>query len=210
MFQHPFTMIVSGGTGCGKTHWIHRYLTHYTQLIHPVPEKILYAYGELNETIMEMQSWPHLQLHAGVPDEETILGARDRNGRLLLILDDLMLNVKRSYLDALFTKGSHNWNVSVVLLTQHIFTPEMRVARPNSHYLILMRNPAGELQVRNLGAQLFPRRTPYFLESYKDATREPFTYLAIDMHPATPDAHRLKTYIWPEEQTIVYTPKDRV
>jgi hypothetical protein len=69
-----------------------------------------------------------------------------------------------------------------------------------------MRNPAGELQVRTLATQLYPGRVPFFMESYKDATRSPFTYLLVDMHPNTPDDQRLKTYIWPDESTIVYVP----
>uniref|UniRef100_A0A183CQS6 DUF4477 domain-containing protein n=1 Tax=Globodera pallida TaxID=36090 RepID=A0A183CQS6_GLOPA len=44
----------------------------------------------------------------------------------------------------------------VVLLTQHMFTRELRIARNNCHYLVLMRNPAGALQVRTLGTQLLP------------------------------------------------------
>ena len=51
----------------------------------------------------------------------------------------------RRYLDVLFTRGSHNWRVSVILLTQHLFTRELHIAHNNSHYLVLMRNPAGAL-----------------------------------------------------------------
>ncbi|KAI3417810.1 hypothetical protein GPALN_012085 [Globodera pallida] len=54
----------------------------------------------------------------------------------------------QQFLDTVFTRGSHNWGMSVVLVTQHLFAKELRVARNNSHYLVLMRNPAGALQMR--------------------------------------------------------------
>lgn len=114
------------------------------------------------------------------------------------------------FLDTVFTRGSHNWGVSVVLITQHLFTRELRIARNNCHYMVLMRNPAGALQIRNLGAQLFPGGAlRYFLEAYEDATAEPFGYLLVDMHPTTGQQLRLKTHIYPGEMCVVYMPRAR-
>jgi hypothetical protein len=111
-------------------------------------------------------------------------------------------------LDLLFMVGSHNWGVSVVMATQHLFHRDLRSARNNSHYIVLMRNPAGGLQVRNLAVQLFSGRTPYFLEAYGDATRSQYSYLLIDMHPITEENMRLKTHIYPDEGwTVVYMSK---
>ncbi|KAI3412186.1 hypothetical protein GPALN_002228 [Globodera pallida] len=39
---------------------------------------------------------------------------------LLLVLDDLMRSVANDFLDLLFTRGSHNWNVSVIFVTQSL------------------------------------------------------------------------------------------
>lgn len=202
-------MVIAGATGCGKTRWLARFLENTDQLITTCPKRIMYAYGALNDTILDIQARnpQHVQLHAGCPDEQTIRDACDDKG-LLLVLDDLMLTVRRPFLDTLFTKGSHNWGVSVVFVAQHLFTSEMRTARQNSHYIVLMRNPAGESQVRTLASQLFPGRVAYFMESYRDATKNPFSYLLIDMHPNTPSEQRIKTYINPGETTVVYLPKN--
>jgi hypothetical protein len=70
-----------------------------------------------------------------------------------------------------------------------------------------MRNPAGALQIRNLGIQLFPKHLPHFLESYEDATKEKFGYLVIDNHPNGEEDERLKTNIYPNEWPIYYVPK---
>ncbi|KAL3100212.1 hypothetical protein niasHS_000222 [Heterodera schachtii] len=116
-----------------------------------------------------------------------------------MVLDDLMVGMGQQFLDTVFTRGSHNWGVSVVLVTQHLFAKELRVARNNSHYLVLMRNPAGALQVRTLASQLFPTKSNYFTEAYRDATEKQFGYLLIDMHPESPELLRLKTNIYGEQ-----------
>jgi len=228
-FRHPFTMCVSGCTGSGKSQWVLRLLKHAQQLISPPPRALLYCYGELNEEILRLQQqeasqnfgddqdrrpsagW-QLHVHQGVPDSDAVQRiALDSDGRLLLVLDDLMVGLRAQFLDILFTRGSHNWGCSVVLVTQHLFaSKELRVARCNSHYLVLLRNPVGALQVRNLAQQLFPGPNThrFFMEVYEDATRERFSYLLVDMHPATPDAFRLKTHIYPGELCVVYMPID--
>lgn len=209
MFRHPFTMVLSGSTGSGKTQWLKRFLEHRSALVAPPPEYILYCYGELNPTILTLQCQSRVETYYGVPDEAYIKNIRELHGPLLLILDDLMVNLKADYLNTVFTRGSHNWDVSVVLVTQHAFGKEIKTARNNAHYLVLMRNPAGALQVRTIATQLFPAASRYFVEAYKDATRDPFSYLVVDMHPQTPDTQRLKTHIYPDDEAcIVYVSKD--
>lgn len=214
--NHPFTMIISGSTGSGKTVWLMNFLRNLKALIQggkSAISEILYCYGEINENIIKLQGIKILNgikfsTLSGTPSEEMIQQrAIEEKGRLLLILDDLVMNIKVNLLDSLFTKGSHNWGVSVVLVTQHLFLKELKTARNNSHYLVLMRNPAGELQIRNLAQQLFPLRTRFFLEAYKNATLEKYSYLFIDMHPNTEENMRLKTNIYPDELTIVYVEK---
>ena len=117
-----------------------------------------------------------------------------------------MLNVKNDFLDLLFTRGSHNWNVSVIFVTQSLYGKDIRTARANSHYLVLMRNPSAQLQIRTVGSQLFPKRLNYFLEAFKDATDKPFSYLLINMHPNVSDSERLTTHIFPGEDRVTYLP----
>jgi len=187
---------------------------------------IMYCYGELNDTVLYLKRLETtssnnnnkqeyfkevtmIKTINGLPTEEAIQNEAQRSGRrLLLVLDDLMVAAKSPFLDTVFALGSHNWGVSVVLVTQHLFSKEVRVARNNAHYIVLLRNPAGALQIRNLAGQLFPTQTAYFMEAYYDATKEQFSYLLVDMHPLTKEKLRLKTHIYPEEGwTIVYIPK---
>ena len=43
---HPFTAIVSGPTGCGKTAWVLRLIDNIREKMEPVPRRIWYYYGE--------------------------------------------------------------------------------------------------------------------------------------------------------------------
>lgn len=219
-FKHPFTLIVSGSTGSGKTVWIMKFLKDLYSLVDFEIKGILYCYGELNENIIQLQKKQHAEKNEGpwiktingIPDEANIkMEAQKADRALLLVLDDLVVGINGQFLDTLFTRGSHNWGVSVVLVTQHLFTKELRTARNNSHYLVLMRNPAGALQIRNLAVQLFPSQFKYFMEAFMDATgTRNFSYLLVDMHPAGDERMRLKTNIYVDEGwTVVYSPKQR-
>uniref|UniRef100_A0A914H7W1 Integrase catalytic domain-containing protein n=1 Tax=Globodera rostochiensis TaxID=31243 RepID=A0A914H7W1_GLORO len=210
VFRHPFTMCVSGCTGSGKSQWVLRMLSNLAAMVDTPIYGVLYCFGEVNEEVLRLQQMDTtIRVCHGVPEEAHVQReARNMQGRLLLVLDDLMVGMRAPFLDVLFTRGSHNWGVSVVLLTQHLFTRELRIARNNSHYLVLLRNPAGALQVRTLGTQLFPGGAlAHFIEAYEDATAEPFGYLLIDMHPTTRPPMRLRTHIYPGELTVVYLPR---
>ena len=43
---HPFTAIISGPTGCGKTAWVLRLIDNIREKIEPVPSRIWYYFGE--------------------------------------------------------------------------------------------------------------------------------------------------------------------
>jgi hypothetical protein len=44
-FLHPFTAIIAGPTGCGKTEFIIQLLNNPSKYIDPSPTKIYYYYG---------------------------------------------------------------------------------------------------------------------------------------------------------------------
>ena len=46
ILQHPFTMLVAGPTGSGKTYWVNRLLQHRREMITPPPEEILWYHGQ--------------------------------------------------------------------------------------------------------------------------------------------------------------------
>ena len=201
-FKAPFTCIVVGATGSGKTQLVKKLISHRAEIINPPPQTVLYCYGELNETVLEHKQ-KGIEIYNGIPDVDLI---KSFPKPLLLVIDDLMLDIDPSYLDMLFTRGSHNWNMSIIFVTQSLFGRNIRTARVNSHYLLLMRNPQAKQNVRTVGSQMFPGKLKFFMESFEDATAKPFSYLLIDSHPNTDDAERLITNIFPGEHQVLYLP----
>jgi len=109
----------------------------------------------------------------------------------------------------IFTKVSHHKSLSVLYLTQNLFykTKQNRTMSLNAHYLVLFKNPRDMTQISHLAAQMYPGKSKYMIESYRDATSVPFSYLLIDLKPDTEEKMRLRSNIFPGETTYVYVSK---
>jgi hypothetical protein len=70
-----------------------------------------------------------------------------------------------------------------------------------------MKNPSDQLQASTLAKQLFPGNSKYFMEAYKDACRESFGYLLVDLSQDTLEPMRLQTNVFPNQMNIIYVPK---
>jgi hypothetical protein len=57
------------------------------------------------------------------------------------------------------------------------------------------------------GSQVYPGQSAYFKDAYQKATSKPYGYLLVDMNPATQDRYRLRTHIFPNDDTLVFSPK---
>ena len=203
-FKHPFTCMVAGPTQAGKTAWVTKFMEECTQLMNPAPEEIYYAYTEWQPVYGRLPA--HVQLSEGLPDI-SLLKSSPATPKLL-ILDDLMQEMKNDKrLTQLFTRGCHHWNLSCIHIVQNIFYEGLRTSRVNAQYLVLMKNPSDKLQAMNLGKQLYPGYQKFFIQVFNDATRQPYGYLLIDLHPRTEEDMRLRTSIFGGEQ-VVYIPKN--
>ena len=147
-----------------------------------------------------------MTFHRGLPNIEDFDGSE----RVLLVIDDLMNEADESVAN-LFTKGSHHRNVSVIFLVQNLFhkNRHVRTISLNSHYMVLFKNPRDASQFASLARQMYPNKSAFALEAYKDATREPYGYLFVDLRPEQDEDLRLRTNIFPGENQYVYVPKEQ-
>jgi len=200
-FAHPFTCLVAGPTSCGKTRFVFRLVDNADVIIHPPPSRIVYCYGEYQQLFCQ---YPRVQFRRGLPDSDEFDGSEP----VLLVIDDLMDQTDDSVAN-LFTKGSHHRNVSVVFLAQNLF-PKNKFARTislNAHYIILFKNPRDATQFANLARQMYPKTWQFAVEAFKDATREPYSYLVLDLRPEQDEELRLRARIFPGEKHYVYVSK---
>jgi hypothetical protein len=200
-WRHPFSAIVAGPSSCGKSVFTFKFISEAQSLMTPPPEKIIYCYGEYQEMFSE---YPHVVFMEGLPD----ITQFDGKQRTLLILDDLMTETNDS-VSSIFTKVSHHRNVSVIYLSQNLFykSKQNRTISLNAHYLVLFKNPRDVTQVATLARQMYPGRSKFLVEAFKDATDRPYRYMLIDLKADTEEKYRIRTNIFSGEHQFVYIPK---
>ena len=73
----------------------------------------------------------------------------------------------------------------------------MRTSNLNTQYLVVYKNPRDKGQASFLGRQMLPSKWKIFLGALEDATKEPYTYLIVDLKSDTPEEFRLRSNIFP-------------
>ena len=210
-FVHPFRGQICGGSSSGKTYFTHKFLRNVQKLVTTAPDYILWFYGEIQPIYEEiLKTVPNIQFIEGFPSNFESLLNPTKAG--MIIIDDLLQELASDdRLSKLFTKTSHHKNVSILFLTQNFFyggsNRVMRTVSLNTEYFLLMKNPRDASQITNLAKQMYPGNVHFLQESYRDATKEPYSYLLIDLKMTTPDHLRLRTRIFPGERQAVYIQK---
>jgi len=83
----------------------------------------------------------------------------------------------------------------------------MREITLNAQYILLCKNRRDKSQIMHLGKQLFPGQSKFFQEVYENATKNPYSYLFIDLRSETPEQLRLRAQILPNQTQYVYQMK---
>ena len=149
-FKAPFTSIISGPSGSGKSSFCIRFLQNLHTLCteRHFPGGITWCYSE--RAAVPSLAGLNVSFHDGVPDK--IGDAQCRP--CLVILDDL-LNVGYSeQVCDLFTKGSHHRNISMKLITQNLFHQRLycRNISLNAKYLVQLKTVWDKRQFMHLAS----------------------------------------------------------
>ncbi len=212
MFKHPFTCLVAGPTGSGKTYFIRKLFNNFDRLININKDKVcvLWCFGIATVTQTIPLSNPNVRIvyiNELINDELVRLYRPD-----IIVFDDFMQEgSKDKNLSTFFTRSSHHMNISIFFLVQNFFyqDKQMRNISLNSHYIVLMKNRRDQSQIMSLAKQLYPTKVKFLQEVYIDATKEPYGYLIIDVKPESPEELRMRTRIFPDEKpVIIYLPKN--
>lgn len=205
LLKHPFTMMVCGSTGSGKTYFVRELLEHFTDISTcEAPVRITWSYGVFQELYDVPISNVRVTYCPGFP--ESI------DGLDVLVLDDMQTSAgdDRRLAD-LFTRYSHHKKLTVIYIIQNLFQQSkfMRTAALNSHYLVLLSSRRDRGQVSRLASQLFPGEADFFISAYKAALGREYGYLLIDLTTSTDEKNRLRTNVVPTEYPIlIFRKKD--
>lgn len=211
-FQMPFSCIVIGPSGCGKSVFVQTLLQNMEYVFSRIPDKIVWAYTSYQPLYDELSRQLDITFIEGIPDsftDEDIFPPKQHN---LIVIDDAMMEGSNSEeLGKAFTQYRHHRNLSVIYLVQNLFNQgkHSRTISLNASYMVIFKNPRDKQQLNVLARQMFPGQTKFFLDCYEDATKEPHTYLLIDLRTECPDSFRLRTGILPSEWPTVYLSKKK-
>ena len=208
----PYSLLLCGPTGCGKTTWIIELLKHHEELCSHTPKKLIWIYGveqpDLFETIRKIWFPRQCEFINGFPEDLLTRLEQTSDRGSLCIFDDVMNEVSsNSMVSKLFTRGRSHLGCSLVLMLQNVFPKgtQSRTISINAQYQVLFRNPRDSLQVSIFARQLYPHNSKDFLEIYKRATQRPYGYLFCCFTQSCPDEIRYRTNIFPNEYpSIVY------
>lgn len=200
--EHPFSCIVSGCSGSGKTTWVYKLLEHKQDLITPLINAVYYFYTQDQPQLFHTMKELGLvqRFIQGAPTTEKIRDISSPQANVLIIVDDNMKNVGED-MSEIFTTFRHR-NVSAVFLTQNLFlqNKDYRTMSLNSNYIVIMKNPRDGSQIVNFAKQIRPKHTRFVTDSFRNATSDkPYSYLLFDLRQSTDERLRVRARIFPDE-----------
>jgi hypothetical protein len=144
---HPFTSVISGPTGSGKSVFVRRFVHNIRHMMTPIPDRILWCYGEYQTVYGTVDG---VDFQHRLPDLDTL----DPRNKHLIILDDLMDETDQKVV-SLFAKKSQHRNISVMYIVQNLFHRGKHHSL-NAHYMVLFKNPRDVSQIMELAHQMYP------------------------------------------------------
>jgi len=195
--QNPSSILLAGPSGVGKTFWVFRFIDHINEMLEPKPTEILYFYHQW-QPIFE-QYLDKITFKQGLPTLEALGETKECK---LVILDDLM-HENSDIITKIFTIYSHHQNFTVLETVQNLFHKSHRTISLNAKIVILFKHTRDVNQIKYFLRQAFTNWKGAF-EAYKDATKEPRGYLALDFRCDTPDDFRIRSSVFPGETNFVY------
>lgn len=180
-------------------------LQNLTSLMDIQPNRIIFSYSEDQPIYDELKAkLKNISFIQGL-DFEILLGEPT-----ILVIDDQMYDSsKTNKIQELFVRGVHHKSVSIIFITQNLY-PQGKFSRDirlNTNYFVIFKSPAFKSQVACLGRALFPDTYNFLPDAYHDATKSPYSYLFLNLHPKCNDRLRVRTGILPSETEIIYSPK---
>lgn len=205
-FKHPANSLVCGGSGSGKSFFMKRLVENRKEMFDVQFQEVVWHYSEWQDIYSDLQLKHGVKFVEGPPLMEQFL---PNQGPKLVIADDFMNELKNPEFLKIAIKGSHHRSLSFFFLSQCIFPKNMREISLQAHYCVVMKTARDLAQIRTLCMQVNPKDWRSYHEAYEDATREGHTYLLFDFHVRQKEHLRLRTHIFPDENTVIYVPKSK-
>ena len=203
--KENFKIFISGPSRCGKTFFVVNLLENLTKIAKASPTFIIYVYKVWQYKFDEMRN-----VNVFLEDKDDLnekITTYTAGKSTLIIFDDLINSKSIINIAPLFTVDGRHLKMSLIFLSQRMFVnnEHFRQISQNSDYFVVFKNPRNLSEIRTLAQQITPGSLQ-LMYIYREATKEPFSYLFINLtQEAQPETkylsniferdHIIKTYI---------------
>ena len=195
----PFSMGVFGCRNSGKSVFTKNLLL--STLFDKPFKKIIWIYKTWQDDIFkQLQTKLDIEFLDDLPNFEN-MGKQENT---MIIIDDFFAEVaNNSQVLALFSRGRH-LNLSIIVLSQNLFHKGKysRDMSLNMDYIVLFKNVRDASQIRHLGQQMFPENKDFLVNVFRDATKEPYSHLFLDLRSNSDETLRVRANVLKYFQTI--------
>ena len=200
--KENFKLFVSGPSRCGKTFFISELLENIDTFSKDPPETVLYIYKVWQTKFDEMKS----VVDGFIEDNENVVHQLKElalGQRVFVIFDDLINSKSLVDIATLFTVDGRHMNMSMAFLTQRMFVnnEHFRQISQNCDYFCVFKNPRNSSEIRTLAQQLTPGSLD-LIEIYKEATKNPFSYLLINLTQECDPSIKYLSHIFDENHSL--------
>lgn len=201
------TMLIVASSGRGKTSLTRAIVRERNKIFNVNSRMVLWCYNAIESVPPDLQRGDDVVLHQGLPSMEEV--RQYKTLKPLIVIDDLMVEMKSSSeMEKLVSVATHHYDCQLIILLHTVFYgATIRNLRLQASYVILFKNPNDKQSVICMGNQIMARNSKTFLEIYDEATKEPYSYLLIDLYKECPDVLRFRNNVLPGQLTYVYVPK---
>ena len=157
----PFTLILAGASGCGKTTWLERLLKEFKTVTDGASkyQTLLWFSGTKQPALFQRvrATFAGTVRFFDSIDKEVYEQVEKQGRNSTIVIDDLMQETSgMAGVGKLFTKGRSHLNCNIILLWQNVFPSgsEARNLSINAHHMVLFKNPRDKSQVRYFATSL--------------------------------------------------------
>ena len=170
----PFSLILSGASGSGKTTWLEHFLSIFDKITDGKGkyEKLLWFSGTNQPDLfigIRSKCKGSTRVFDSIDNE--IYSKIEKEGKnSIIVVDDLMHEMSSNAdIGKLFTKGRSHLNCNVILVWQNVFPkgPEMRNLSINAQHIVIFKNPRDKSQIRFFAQQVAPGKVTSFLDVFE-------------------------------------------
>ena len=184
-----FKIFCCGPSRSGKTHFVVDLVQNLSSFCKFPPTNVIYIYKIWQSKFNELLESGLVNFF--IEDQMDLLAAIKQKtfGKpTLIIFDDMMNSKNLSDISNLFVIDGRHPNYSLIFIAQRMFlnNENFRQISNNSDYLVIFRNTRNKSEIRVLAQQLTPGSLD-LIDIYEMATREPFSYLFINLTQECPE-----------------------